>query len=123
MDWFREDVNFDAPGVTHCCKDMTAALTNVCEMHAEDAFACHDMVVSFSGMFREYGLKLQEQGQSIVIKYCPWCGARLPASLRDTWFERLEELGIDEPFDEGVEVPLDYRSATWWQAEGGGAKA
>jgi hypothetical protein len=38
-----------------------------------------------------------------TIEYCPWCGARLPSSLRDEYFERLEQLGLEPE-------PAAYRS-------------
>ena len=43
------------------------------------------------------------------MEYCPWCGAKLPGSLRDEYFAILEKLGIDYPGDEAM------RSEKWWQ--------
>lgn len=47
-----------------------------------------------------------------MIDHCPWCGEKLPTSLRDEFFDRLEELGL-EPND--LDVPLDLRSDAWWR--------
>jgi hypothetical protein len=42
---------------------------------------------------REYGICVAEGGSSSVhLCFCPWCGAKLSASLRDEWFETLERL-------------------------------
>jgi hypothetical protein len=49
-----------------------------------------------------------------LIEFCSWCGARLPPSLRDQYFNRLEALGL-EP--ESAELPLDMRSDAWWRME------
>lgn len=48
------------------------------------------------------------------IQLCPWCGASLPSSLRETWFNRLNELGID-PYEE--QVPPEYKTAKWWEGD------
>ena len=38
------------------------------------------------------------------------CGARLPASVRDRWFDAIEALGID-PLTE--DVPANFNDETW----------
>jgi hypothetical protein len=64
--------------------------------------------------FREYGLPVSDGGSSFVcIRFCPWCGARLPASLRDQWFDALEKLGLD-PY--GEDFPEEFISDSWWKA-------
>jgi hypothetical protein len=55
-------------------------------------------------------------GSSVPLaRFCPWCGTKLPDSLRDRWFDRLDELGL-EPEDEAV--PKEMMSDQWWR-EGG----
>ena len=54
----------------------------------QDVHACPDKLVSYSQRFNEYGLLVHDgEGgyatSSIVIAFCPWCGARLPPSRRD----------------------------------------
>ena len=114
MDWFRGSLDFHADGVAHCCGDMTKALTNVCEEHQENPFECSDMLISFSPMFREYGLIIHDGMQSMVIAFCPWCGIKLPSSLRHEWFDTLEAAGFPEPFDEENPIPEKFKSAAWW---------
>lgn len=117
MDPAADPGNFAGDGVDHCCDDMKAALQNVCDEHEENAFACPDMVVSYSPAFREYGLIIHDGGpSSITIAYCPWCGADLGGSLREEWFDRLEEMGIDDPLgDDEHRIPEPFKSARWWQ--------
>jgi hypothetical protein len=62
--------------------------------------------------FREYGIPILDGGSSFQeIAYCPWCGRKLPESLRDEWFEELERLGLDPSEDK---VPEEYSSGQWW---------
>lgn len=98
---------------------MQAALTNVCDEHADNAFACPDMLMAYSAAFNEYGVIVHDGGPSmVVIGHCPFCGATLPESRRDAWFEALEAQGIDDPFEDAGAIPEPYRSAAWWQTEG-----
>ncbi|WP_425302983.1 DUF6980 family protein [Nocardia otitidiscaviarum] len=50
------------------------------------------------------------------FNYCPWCGAKLPDSLRDEWFDRIFDLGLDGPED--VRIPVDMRTDAWWANPG-----
>ena len=91
----------DEQKTKHCCEVMSA--------HVAD----EDVPVTYSPRFREYGLKILDGGSAKqLIDFCPWCGRRLPESLRDEWFEQLEHLGL-EPED--PEVPDDMKSDAWWR--------
>lgn len=86
--------SFAQTGHDHCCADMKGALTNACAEHADDPFACGDMLLSFSLTFAEYGLIVHDGGaSSVLIKFCPWCGTKLPKSRRDAWFDENEGNG------------------------------
>jgi hypothetical protein len=65
-------------------------------------------------VFNEYGIIVHDGGSSssITIAFCPWCGAQLPESLRDRWFEALESLGFDNPFEQ--EIPKEYKTDEWY---------
>lgn len=66
----------------HCCEDMRREVERVCEQHP-DRFDCPDCLVQYWPKVREYGLIVHNGGSAvIVIRYCPWCGAKLPDSLR-----------------------------------------
>lgn len=87
----------------HFCPTMKYAL--------EEA----SLPVTYFGHLREYGIEYRDSGPSIqAIYYCPWCGARLPESLRDVWFERLEALGL-EPGDPNI--PAEMLTSQWWENE------
>ena len=79
--------------------EMQKALINRCTEHADDPFACPDMLVAYSDTFGEYGLIVHDGGPSyLVISACPFCGNRLAASRREEWFDRLESMGVGLPF-------------------------
>jgi hypothetical protein len=95
--------------VTWCCEQMREQVELVCEQHP-DADQCADKLVTFWPQFQEYGLLVHDGGSSAVtIRFCPWCGTRLPESQRGRWFDELERRGLDDPRD----APLDMRSAAW----------
>ena len=95
----------------HCCEMMTRQAADWdCDMHA-DRFSCADALIDFIAKFREYGIIIHDGGSShIVISYCPWCGARLPDSQRERWFDELEALGIDPRTDD---VPGEFDDDRW----------
>ncbi|MFD4433888.1 DUF6980 family protein, partial [Nocardia sp. NPDC058497] len=47
-------------------------------------------------------------------RYCPYCGYRLPDTLRIEWFKRVKELGLTGADDPSL--PEDMRSDSWWTA-------
>lgn len=84
----------------HCCQDMRDALAQ-------------DVAIIYIQKFREYGIRILDGGSSYkVINYCPWCGIRLPSSLRDLWFDTIERLGL-EP--ESADLPVQYQTDAWWK--------
>jgi hypothetical protein len=102
------------------CEEMRREVERVCAEHP-DRWNCPDCLVQYWPKFREDGLLVHDGRSSVVvIRFCPWCGARLPESLLDLWFEELKALGID-PGEQ--EVPAPYRSAAWWSNGGTDAGA
>jgi RHS repeat-associated protein len=81
-----------------CCEDM------------HDAIA-QGVAIVYIPKFREYGIRILDGGTSFkVIIFCPWCGAQLPASLRDLWLSEVERLGF-EP--DSVSLPSRFKTDTW----------
>lgn len=78
----------------------------------DEAVQSPETPITYNASFREWGLELNDGGTSVLaISHCPWCGVRLPISLRDRWFEEVEALG----FEAGdPEIPLRYASSHWW---------
>jgi len=63
--------------------------------------------------FREYGLRVAGTSAIDEIHFCPFCGMRLPGSLRDAFFDELEALDL-EPEDPAL--PDRFHSDAWWKA-------
>ena len=98
----------------HCCEEMAYHLDWQCDMHSNE-YECADALVTFIPKFGEYGLIIHDGGDSyVVISHCPWCGARLPESQRDRWFEEMERRGIDLSADD---VPAEFDDDRWLRPE------
>ncbi len=83
-----------------------------CSLHS-NPFECPDSLVYYSVKFDEYSLIIHDGGSSSVdIEYCPWCGTKLPESKRDAWFDKLEELGYDDPFEQNI--PEKFHTDEWY---------
>lgn len=96
----------------HCCETMTQQVNSKCEKHS-NPFDCPDNLIYYNNKFDEYGLIIHDGGSSSLhIDYCPWCGKNLPNSKRDLWFDTLEQLGFDEPFEQ--DIPKKFRSDEWY---------
>jgi hypothetical protein len=102
----------DDSGV-HCCEHLREHVEFRCDDHPERA-SCGDYLIGWSETFDEYGVWIHDgpggaASSWLVIQHCPFCGARLPATRRDEWFDRLEANGLD-PED----APDDLRRYGWW---------
>ncbi|WP_413367037.1 DUF6980 family protein [Lysinibacillus sp. 3P01SB] len=98
---------------THCCETMTRQVNAVCKQHPKP-FDCPDQIISYSPKFDEYGLIIHDGGSSTIeISFCPWCGIKLPPSKCDLWFDTLEALGFDDPFEQ--EIPQAFQSDKWYR--------
>lgn len=74
--------------------------------------------LDYSKKFREYSIPLINQNAQQVILFCPWCGKKLPGSLRSKYFNVLEnEYNINDPFDNDL-IPEDFFDDTWWKKRG-----
>ncbi len=82
---------------------------------------------------REFGVRIIDVHQPVdrqpiriePVRYCPFCGDLLPASLRDEWRTRTTAAGFDpddppgpipETWPKGF--PVDLASDNWWREEG-----
>jgi hypothetical protein len=96
----RKDERRPMSILPHCCEQMKASIEN------------SEIPIRYTPKFREYGIEILDGGTSkLDLCYCPWCGTKLPESLRDDWFDRLEELGVD-PFSDAV--PEIFQDDRWW---------
>jgi hypothetical protein len=74
-----------------------------------------DLPVEYIRKYREWGISYVDGGSAIqMIQFCPWCGCKLPESLRDEWFDRIERLGFD-PGD--LRIPAQMQDDRWWKVK------
>ncbi len=55
-----------------------------------------------------------------TIKFCPWCGKKLPKDLWNEWYDEIEELGFELPLEpeELKKIPKEYMTEEWWIKRG-----
>lgn len=100
-----------SPAVSHCCDAMRTELAR----HGGEGTSrprSPDSLLEYVPKYDEYGIVVHDGGSSMVqIQFCPWCGARLPDSKRDRWFDELEKLGINPLSDP---IPRDFQTNAWY---------
>ena len=93
----------------HCCKKMKQFLDE------------KKVAIEYSPIGREYYIDLKGSAAKQCFFYCPWCGKRLPTSLRNEYFDTLKkEHGIDDRYDkeQAKRMPKAFKSDAWWNYEG-----
>jgi hypothetical protein len=89
------------------------SISDLCCEKMRNAVADPDIPIVFSAKLREYGISVLDGGTSyMVIQYCPWCGKKLPGSLRDEWIARIKKLGL-EPGD--TRIPAEMLDDRWYR--------
>jgi len=79
----------------------------------ENSIRDNDIPLEFVSKYREFGIKILDGGTSfLIVNFCPWCGEKLPDSLRDEWFDKLELMGVD-PYNQ-KNIPIEYRDEQWY---------
>lgn len=92
---------------------MDEQVNHTCPIHT-NPFECPDHLIYYLAKFDEYSLIIHDGGSSSVgIEYCPWCGTKLPESKRDLWFDRLEELGYDDFYEQ--DIPKEFHTGEWYR--------
>ncbi|MCJ1989079.1 DUF6980 family protein [Lactococcus carnosus] len=101
----------------HQCKEMNKAIfINNSDSDNEDK------MVKYYKRFNEYGFPILDGENSDVIstigiKFCPWCGKKLPESQRDAYFNILETLDIYNIHDKNI--PDELKRDDWWDNKEG----
>ena len=97
----------------HCCERMTKEIEHL--SICDDPFNCSDAIIYYDLKIDEYGLIVHDGGGSyICIDFCPFCGAKLPESKRDVWFEKLEALGFTDLLGR-TDIPPEFRTDEWYR--------
>jgi len=77
--------------------------------------------VSYYPKTRAYYIDLLDGPAKQGIFYCPFCGSKLPSSLRDKYFKLLgKKFKIKDPFDEEQtqNISEEFKSDEWWKKRG-----
>lgn len=94
----------------HCCPDIARTLDE------------NRAYIGYSPKVREYHINLRNEPVIVyLIAYCPWCGKKLPKSLRMKWFRTLKsEHNLDDPWGKEQEklIPEEFNSDAWWKKRG-----
>ena len=85
----------------------------LCCERLRDFAADPDIPIVFVDKFREFGISVLNGGTGyILIEYCPWCGKKLPSSLREKWVAKIRKLGL-EPGD--ARIPEELLDDRWYR--------
>lgn len=78
--------------------------------------------ILYAPVFREFGYAVFDGGPSVTtMRFDPWTGRALPASVRDAYFDEAEtllgrEVGLlDDALDA---LPDEFSSEAWWIERG-----
>jgi len=71
-------------------------------------------VLNWDASFDEYRIPISYGGYwSTLIKYCPFCGSKLPDSKQELWYQTLYGMGYTDPGEQ--EIPKAFNTDQWWR--------
>jgi len=73
------------------------------------------VLVVYDEIFNEYYFRIKK-GLIQCINFCPFCGENLPESMRESWFEKLDSLGIQVSIldiEKNDKIPSQFKSREW----------
>lgn len=114
-DWSRRRYCLDRgiDPAAHCCLEMAWAIAHPVETLHQG----RNRILDWDAPWNEYLIPISYDGyKATVIRFCPWCGAQLPASRRKQWYDTLYALGYNDPGEQ--EIPAEFRSDRWWRGLG-----
>jgi len=93
----------------HCCLDIAWFISEPVEHGTRP-----NPVILWNPRWREYRIDISWRGHaSTRIRFCPWCGTRLPEPLSDNWYNTLHEMGYDDPGED--DIPSEFNTDQWWR--------
>ena len=88
-----------------CCNEMKLSLKDTRDN------------IGYNFIFREFYIQTKRKTIILDIVFCPWCGVKLPQSLRSNFFNIIfDELDLDGSDDPSL--PLEFRTDEWWKKRG-----
>lgn len=103
----------------HCCFSMDSAL-------ASEEIRSWGELIEYEPTTRSYHFLLYENnkysGTRYQLKYCPWCGKKLPKDLEEEFEEVLaKEYNITAKnwnapeWDDEKDLPKEFLTDEWWK--------
>lgn len=95
--------------IFHCCQLMNKFLENP------------NFPLEYKSTMRKYRIVFNNNITRQGIKYCPWCGIKLPKNLTDEFYDTLEnEYGIIciSDLEENTNIPQEFKTDEWWKKRG-----
>jgi hypothetical protein len=71
--------------------------------------------------WRRYYITIKKSMAIQGILYCPWCGFKFPKSLREEYFDILEnelKIEITPDMEAKKEFPKEFLTDEWWKKRG-----
>src|ERR1700730_11265955 len=96
------------PNDIYCCKALNCQIQD------------NHCPIKYNKKWREYSVQDFSSTSLSLMMFCPNCGTRLPSSLRDEWFDILEqEYGLEDPMDDDKgKVSKEFLTDEWWKKRG-----
>ena len=95
----------------HCCLDLAFAISKPLLTPHQGP----NRIVDWCASWNEYRIPVPYDGySSTVIRFCPWCGAQLPASRREEWYRVLHAMGYSDPGGDD-DFPSEFGTDKWWR--------
>lgn len=85
----------------HDCETMVACIRD------------DEVPIVYNDVVREFALRVRDGDLAVVqvIQFCPWCGQKLPDSLREEWFALATARG----YELGDPLPSGLSDGAWWR--------
>jgi hypothetical protein len=90
----------------NCCKLLNKFLENP------------HVPLKYKPIMREYDLLFSIAASRQGIRYCPWCGTKLPEDLRDEFYDILEneyKMDASGDLEENPNIPEEFKTDEWWK--------
>ena len=94
----------------HCCLYMAFFISDPVIVPHQGP----NPVLEWIAMWNEYRIPISRTGYQVTrILHCPWCGSKLPASVKEEWYQTLYALGYSDPGND--HLPEEFNSDKWWR--------
>ena len=83
-----------------------------CEQMYRIVVVDKDIMFDYLPYVREFGIAKRNSATGMyLIHFCPWCGSRLPRSLREEWYRYVWD---PKSLDMQTKIPKLFRTDQWW---------